>query len=104
MMKKWQAEANARKEKCKLSRPGQPNPNPTSFQSSTEKRGWLFTEEVLATAPSAALFATGPHAPLRNKHCFYCLICQQNMNVKGNFRVETAFRARAQPESRSTIS
>ena len=39
------------------------------------------TEEVLAKAPFAALFATGPQDPLKNKHCFCCMFCQRNVKM-----------------------
>ena len=47
------------------SRKGRPNPLPKCGEASG---GYVFTEEMLALAPSAKVFATGPEDPLKNRH------------------------------------
>ena len=48
-------------------------------EKSSEKSGWIFTEETLSRAHFEKLFTTGPEDPLGNKHCFYCMLCKQNV-------------------------
>ena len=45
------------------SRKGRPNPLPTCGE---ESGGFVFTEEMLALAPFAKVFATGPDDPIKN--------------------------------------
>ena len=37
---------------------------------------------MLEIAPFAKVFATGPEHPLKNRHCFYCMICRRNVSMK----------------------
>ena len=63
----------------KWSREGRPN----SISSNGSGRGgFVFTEEMLEIAPFAKIFATGPKNPLKNRHCFYCMICRRNVSMK----------------------
>ena len=50
---------------CKWSREGRLNP---LLHSGDDKRGYVFTEEVLELAPFPKEFATGPEYPLENKY------------------------------------
>ena len=63
----------------KWSREGRPNP---ISPSGLDGGGYVFTEEVLELAPFAKAFATGPENPLKNRHCFYCMICRRNVSMK----------------------
>ena len=76
-----QIRSDARK-KCELykwSREGRPNPiSPRGLDGC----GYVFTEEMLEIAPFAKIFATGPENPLKNRHCFYCMICRRNVSMK----------------------
>ena len=56
-------------------------PNPIS-PSGSDGGGYVFTEEMLEIAPFAKIFATGPENPLKNRHCFYCMICRRNVSMK----------------------
>ena len=90
------------------SREGRPNP---ISPSGSDGGGYVFTEEMLQIAPFAKIFATGPENPLKNRHCFYCMICRRNvsMNSRGlyelkrhfqrehHFRSDQRFRARYHP-------
>ena len=61
------------------SRKGRPNPLPKCGEES----GWfLFTEEMLALPPFAKVFATGPEDLLKNRHCFFCMLCKKNISMK----------------------
>ena len=76
-----QIRSDARK-KCELyrwSRAGRPNP---ISPSGSDGGGYVFTEEMLEIAPFAKIFATGPENPLKNRHCFYCMICRRNVSMK----------------------
>ena len=53
------------------SRKGRPNPLPKCGEASG---GYVFTEEMLALARFAKVFATGPEDPLKNRHCFFCML------------------------------
>ena len=53
------------------SRKGRPNLLPKCGE---ESGGCVFTEEMLALAPCAKVFATGPEEPLKNRHCFFCML------------------------------
>ena len=46
----------------------------TISPSGSDDGGYVFTEEMLEIAPFAKIFATGPGNPLKNRHCFYCMI------------------------------
>ena len=67
------------KKPFRWSRKGRPNPLPKSGEASG---GYMFTEEVLAVAPFAKVFATGPEDPLKNRHCFFCMLCKKNVSMK----------------------
>ena len=85
-------------------------PNPYS-PSGSDGGGYVFTEEMLEIAPFAKIFATGPENPLKNRHCFYCMICRRNMSMKSrglyelkrhfqrehHLRADQRFRARYHP-------
>ena len=76
-----QIRSDARK-KCELyrwSREGQPSP---ISPSGSDGGGYVFTEGMLEIAPFAKIFATGPENPLKNRHCFYCMICRRNVSIK----------------------
>ena len=76
-----QIRSDARK-KCELykwSREGRPNP---ISSSGSNGGGYVFTEEMLELAPFAKIFATGPEDPLKNRHCFYCMLCRRNMSPR----------------------
>ena len=61
------------------SRKGRPKPLPKFGE---ESGGFVFTEEILALAPFAKVFATGPEDPLKNRHCFFCMLCKKNISMK----------------------
>ena len=63
----------------KWSREGRPNP---ISPSGSDGGGYVFTEEMQEIAPSAKIFATGPENSLKNRHCFYCMICRRNVSMK----------------------
>ena len=73
--------SDARKEGelYRLSREGRPNP---ILPSGSDGGGYVSTEEMLEFVPFAKIFATGPKNPLKNRHCFYCLICRRNVSMK----------------------
>ena len=56
-------------------------PNPIS-PSGSDGGGYVFTEEMLEIALFAKIFATGPENPLKNRNCFYCMICRRNVSMK----------------------
>ena len=60
------------------SKKGRPNPLPKSGE---EFGGYVFTEEMMALAPFAKVFATGPEDRLKNRHCFFCMLCK-NISMK----------------------
>ena len=37
---------------------------------------------MLALAPFAKVFATGPEDLLKNRHCFFCMLCKKNIFMK----------------------
>ena len=47
-----------------------------------ESGGYVFTEKMLALAPFAKVFATGTEGPLKNRHCFFCMLCKKNISMK----------------------
>ena len=63
----------------KWSREGRPNP---ISPSGSDGSGYVFTEEMLELAPFAKVFATGPENPLKNRHCFYCMLCRRNVSMR----------------------
>ena len=105
-----QIRSDARKkgEMYRWSREGRPNPiSPSGLDGGR----YVFTEEMLEIAPFAKIFATGPENPLKNRHCFYCLICRRNVSMKSrglyelkrhfqrehHLRADQRFRARYHP-------
>ena len=105
-----QIRSDARKkgELYRWSREGRPNP---ISPSGSDGDGYVFTEEMLEIAPFAKIFATGPENPLKNRHCFYCMICRRNVSMKSrglyelkrhfqrehHLRADQRFRARYHP-------
>ena len=76
-----QIRSDARK-KCELykwSREGRPNP---ISPSGSDGGGYVFTEEMLELAPFAKIFATGSENPLKNRHCFYSMLCRRNVSMR----------------------
>ena len=63
------------------SRKGRPNPLPRCGEGE-ESGGYVFREEMLPLTPFAKVFATGPEEPLKNRHCFFCMLCKKNISVK----------------------
>ena len=97
--------------KCELykwSREGRPNP---ISLSGSDGGGYVFTEEMLELAPFAKIFATGPEGPLKNRHCFYCMLCRRDVSMRSrglyelkrhfqrehHLRADQRFRARYYP-------
>ena len=92
----------------KWSREGRPNP---ISPSGSDGGGYVFTEEMLELAPFAKVFATGPENPLKNRHCFYCMLCRRNVSMRSrglyelkrhfqrehHLRADQRFRARYYP-------
>ena len=75
----------------KWSREGRPNP---ISPSGLDGGGYVFTEEMLELAPFAEVFATGPENPLKNRHCFYCMLCRRNvfMRSRGLYELKRHFQ------------
>ena len=73
------SDAWKKSELYRWSRKGRPN---TISPSGSDGGGYVFTEEMLEIAPFANIFATGPENPLKNRHCFYCMICRRNVSMK----------------------
>ena len=63
------------------SREGRQNPLPL-LPAGDDKGGYVFTEEMLALAPFAKVFATGPDDPLNNRYSFYCMLCKRNISMR----------------------
>ena len=61
------------------SRKGHRNPLPKCGE---ESGGYVFTEEMLTLAPFAKVSATGSEDPLKNRHCFFCMLCKKNISMK----------------------
>ena len=61
------------------SRKGRPNPLPKCGE---ESGGFVFTEEMLALASFAKVSAPGPEDPLKNRPCFFCMLCRKNISLK----------------------
>ena len=92
----------------KWSREGRPNP---ISPSGSDGGGYVFTEEMLELAPFAKIFANGPENPLKNRHCFYCMLCRRNVSMRSrglyelkrqfqrehHLRADQRFRARYHP-------
>ena len=76
-----QIRSDARKkgELCRWSIEGRLNP---ISPSGSDGGGYVFTEEMLEIAPFAKIFDTGPENPLKNRHCFYCMICRRKVSLK----------------------
>ena len=105
-----QIRSDARKkgELYKWSREGWPNP---ISPSGSDGGGYVFTEEMLELAPFAKIFATGPENPLKNRHCFYSVLCRRNVSIRSrglyelkrhfqrehHLRADQRFRARYHP-------
>ena len=105
-----QIRSDARKkgELYRWSTEGRPNP---ILPSGSDGGGYVFTEEMLEIASFAKIFATGPKNPLKNRHCFYCMICRRNVSMKfrglyelkrhfqreHHLRADQRFRARYHP-------
>ena len=88
-----QIRSDARK-KCELyrwSREGRPKP---ISPSGSDGGGYVFTEEMLEVAPFAKIFATGPENRLKNRHCFYFMLCRRNVSMKsrGLFELKRHFQ------------
>ena len=91
------------------SRKSCPNPFPKCGE---ESGGYVFTEEMLVLAHFAKVFATGPEDPLKNRHCFFCMLCQKNISMESrglyeskrhyqrdcHLRIDQRFRERYCPE------
>ena len=73
------SDARKKGELYKWSSEGRPNP---ISPSGSDGCGYVFTEEMLEIAPFATIFASGPKNPLKNRHCFYCMICRRNVSMK----------------------
>ena len=105
-----QIRSDARKkgELYRWSREGRPNP---ISPSGSDGGGYVFTEDMLEIAPFAKVFATGTENPLKNRHCFYCMIRRRNVSMKSrglyelkrhfqrehHLRADQRFRARYHP-------
>ena len=105
-----QIRSDARKkgELYRWSRKGWPNP---ISPSGSDGGGYVFTEEMLEIAPFAKIFATEPENRIKNRHCFYCMICRRNVLMKSRglyklkrhfqrehlLRADQRFRARYHP-------
>ena len=76
-----QIRSDARKKGELYRWPREGRPNPIS-PSGSDGGGYVFTEEMLDVAPFAKIFATGPENPLKNRHCFYCMICRRKVSMK----------------------
>ena len=101
-------DARKRCELYRWSREGRPNP---ISPSGSDGGGYVFTEEMLEIAPFAKIFATGPENPLKNRHCFYSMLCRRNVSMKSrglyelkrhfqrehHLRADRRFRARYHP-------
>ena len=73
------SDARQKGELYRWSREGRPNPiSPIGLDGG----GYVFTEGMLEIAPFAKIFATGPESPLKNRHCFHCMICRRNVSMK----------------------
>ena len=105
-----QIRSDARKkgELYRWSREGRPNP---ISPSGSDGGRYASTEEMLEIASFAKIFVTGPENPLKNRHCFYCIICRRNVSMKSrgsyelkrhfqreqHLRADQRFRARYHP-------
>ena len=101
-------DARKKGELYRWSKESRPNP---ILPSGSDGGGYVFTEEMLEIAPFAKIFATGPKNLLKNRHCFYCIICRRNVSMKyrglyelkrhfqreHHLRADQRFRARYHP-------
>ena len=87
----FRSDARKKGELCRWSTEGRPNP---ISPSGSDGGGYVFTEEMLEIAPFAKIFATGPENPLKNRHCFYCMICRRKVSMKsrGLFELKRHFQ------------
>ena len=70
---------------------GRANPVPKCGEESS---GYVFTEEMLALALFAKVSATGPEDPLKNRQCFFCMLCQKifSMKSRGFYALKTHYQ------------
>ena len=87
----------------KWSREGRPN---SISPSGLDDGGYVFTEEMLKIAPFEKIFATGPENPLKNWHCFLCMICKMYVSMKSRdlYEKKAAFLVGTSFEVRSGVS
>ena len=73
------------------SKKGRLNPLPKCGE---ESGGYVFTEEILALATFSKLFATGLEDPLKNKHCFFCMLGTKNISMesRGLYELKAHYR------------
>ena len=73
------------------SRKGRPNPLPKCVEKSSGK---VFSDKMLALAPFAKVFDTGPEDPLRNRHCSFCIMCKKiiSMKSRGLYELERHYQ------------
>ena len=73
------------------SRRGRPNPYPKCGE---ESGGYVSTEEMLVLAPFSKAFGTGPEDPLKNRQCFFCMLCRKNtsMKLRGLYELERYYQ------------
>ena len=58
---------------------------PSLLSKCREESGrYVITEEMLALTDFTKVFATGPEDPLKNKHCFFCMLCKKNISRKSH--------------------
>ena len=75
----------------KWSREGRQN---LLLPAGNDKGGYVFTGEMLELALFAKVFATGPDDPIRNRYCFYCMLCKRNisMRTRGLYELKRHFQ------------
>ena len=83
------------------------------IRSDVRKKGGLYkwSREGRPNPISPKIFATGPENPLKNRHCFYCMLCRRNVSKRSrvlyelkrhfqrehHLRADQRFRARYHP-------
>ena len=78
---------------------GKSRPNPM-LKCGEETGGFVFTEEMLALSFFANVSATGPEDPLKNRHCFFCMLCRKlkrHCQRDCHLRIDQRFRERYCP-------